>query len=140
MQIPVNFFSVLLASIASMVVGFLWYSPLLVGNIWMKEMGITSKSMEKAKKNMGLLYGLSWVGSLVMAYVLTHVTVMSMNFFQYPRLSSAVTSAFWMWFGFIAPVQMTEVIFGGKSWKLYALNTGYQFFSMLSMGLVIGWF
>ena len=137
-MIEVNYLAVLLAGIVSMVIGFLWYSPLLFAKPWMKLMGYTAESMKKMQKQMGPMYGVSFVLSLVMAFVLSHVTTMSEAYFHYPHLMSALTSAFWMWLGFVVPVQATDVIFGGKSWKLFGINTGYQLASLLGMGVVIG--
>ena len=136
--IEVNYIAVLAAAIASMGVGFLWYSPLLVGNQWLAEMGLSKKDMEKGKKNANKMYMLSTLGALVMAYVLYHVVEMSVAFYGYSRLQTGLTSAFWMWLGFVMPVQMTEVLFGGKSMKLFAINTGYQLASLLAMGIIIG--
>ena len=140
MNIEVNIVAVVLAGIASMVVGFLWYSPMLFGNMWMKMMGHTAKSMKKAQQEMGMMYALSFVASLVTAYVLFHVMVMSQAYFNYTPMMAGLMSAFWMWFGFIMPVQFTDVLFGGKRKKLFAINTGYQLVSMLAMGLVLGMF
>jgi len=104
----------------------------------MKEMNINPKKMKMSQKAMGKMYALSTIGAVIMAYVLYHVTQMSMNFYGYEANMAGLTSAFWMWFGFVMPVQMTEVLFGGKSWRLFAINTGYQLASMLAMGVVIG--
>lgn len=49
-----------------------------------------------------------------------------------------ITSAFWMWLGFIMPVQATDVLFSKKPFKLFAINTCYQLASLLGMGIVIG--
>lgn len=138
MEIVVNYVAVLLAGVASMVVGFLWYSPSLFGKQWMALMGHTEKSLEAAKKEMNKTYTISFVASLLMAYVLSHVMTMSMNFFHYDPLPTGLISGFWMWLGFVAPVQLTDVLFGSKSPKLYAINTGYQLASLLAMGAVLG--
>lgn len=138
MEITVNYIAVLFAGVASMVVGFLWYSPMLFGKQWMKLMGLTSEKLKAAQKEMGRTYGISFVLSLLTAYVLSHVMTMSENFFHYERLSTALTSAFWMWLGFVMPVQTTEVLFGGKKWSLFAINTGYQLAALLAMGVVLG--
>lgn len=138
MEIVVDYVAVLLAGVASMVVGFLWYSPSFFGKPWMALMGYTTKSLEAAKKEMGKTYGLSFIASVLMAYVLSHVMTLSMNFFRYEALSTGLISAFWMWLGFIAPVQLTDVLYGKKSLKLYAINTGYQLASLLAMGAVLG--
>lgn len=138
MEITVNYVALLLAGVASMVVGFLWYSPSLFGKQWMALNGYTEKSMEAAKKDMNKTYTISFVASLVMAYVLSHVMTMSINFFHYDALSTGLISAFWMWLGFVAPVQLTDVLFGSKNSKLYAINTGYQLASLIAMGVVLG--
>jgi hypothetical protein len=141
MDVPVNYVAVLLAGVANMVAGFLWYSPMLFGNSWMKLMGLTKGSIQKAQKEMGKLYALSFVLSLVTAFVLSHVMTMSVAYFGYPLLTTGLTSAFWMWFGFVLPVQTTGVIFGKEKgtgqWKLLAINTGYQLVAMLLMAVVL---
>jgi ABC-type multidrug transport system permease subunit len=138
MEVQVNYVAVLFAVVASMVVGFAWYSPVLFGKQWMKLMGLTKENMESAKKEMGKMYGISFVITIVTAFVLTHVMAMSENFFHYPRLQTGLISAFWMWLGFVMPVQVTDVLFGGRKWNLFAINTGYQLASLLAMGAVLG--
>lgn len=140
MNIDVNYIGVLVAAVVSMVVGFLWYSPVLFGKPWMKLMGYTADGLKKAQKEMGKLYGVSFVLSLITAYILTHVMALSINFYHYSALSTGVISAFWMWLGFVMPVQATGETFGGKKWKLFAINTGYQLAAMLVMGVVISFF
>ncbi len=138
MNVEVNYTAVLLAGVASMIIGFLWYSPMLFGKKWMTLMGLTKEKMEDAKAEMGKTYGISFVLALVTAYVLSHVMTLSENFYQYSPMQTGLISAFWMWLGFIMPVQTTEVLFGGKKWELFAINTSYQLASLLAMGVVLG--
>jgi hypothetical protein len=138
MMVDVNYVTVLIATIAAMAVGFLWYSPVLFAKPWMKEMGLTDKSMKESQKKMGGMYALSMVFAFVTAYVLYHVAAMGAYFYQMTGVMPALQGAFWSWLGFIMPVQATDVLFGGKSWKLFFINTGYQLASVMVMGLVIG--
>lgn len=137
MNIQVNYIAVLAAGIVSMVIGFLWYSPMILGKPWMKEKGISAETLKKEQKEMGKWYGVSFVVSLIMAYVLSHVMTMAMNFFHYSQLSTGLSSAFWMWLGFIMPVQLTATIFGSKNFKLFGIDTGYQLVSIMAMGVVL---
>lgn len=137
MNVEVNYIAVLLAGVASMVVGFLWYSQMLFGNQWIKLMGWNKQSMEKGKADMQMTYVVSFVLSLVTAYVLTHVMAMSSNFFNYAPLQTGLMSAFWMWLGFVMPVQVTGELYTGKNWNLFGINTGYQLVSLLVMGVVL---
>ena len=133
-QYPINLIGVLFAAIAAMAVGFAWYSPLFFGKQWMTLMKLTTKDMEKAKKDMGIMYGLSFLATLVMTYVLAY-------FIQRTGandLSQAAILGFWAWLGFVAPVQLTDVLFGSKKWNLFFLNTSYQLTSIVAAALVLG--
>ena len=138
MGITVNYLAVLIAAVASMALGFLWYSPMLLGKPWMKLKGYTEEGLKSAQKQMGPLYGVSFFVALITAYVLSHVMALSTNFYHYPAVQTGLTSGFWMWLGFVMPVQVTAAIFGDKNWKLLGLDTGYQLVSLLAMGVVLG--
>jgi hypothetical protein len=138
MGVEVNYISVLVAAVVSMALGFLWYGPLL-GKPWMKEKGLTAEKLKNEQKQMGMYYGLSFLVSLVTAYVLFHIMALSMAYFNLPKLQTGLTSAFWVWLGFMMPVQLTATIFGGKNWKLFGIDTGYQLVSVLGMGAVLGY-
>lgn len=130
----VNILGILLAGVASMVVGFVWYGPLF-GKPWSKLMGWDAKSMDKIKKemNMGKTYGASFVGSLVMAFVLAQLLGITKS----DTLVAGAMMGFWAWLGFVAPVQFTDVLFGEKNINLFYINTGYQLASLLAMGAVL---
>ena len=139
LNIEVDFMAVIVAAVASMVVGFLWYSPLVLGKPWMKLKGYNSESLKKAQQEMGKLYGLSFLAALVTAFVLFHVITISQNFYGFPKLQTGLMTAFWMWVGFILPVQLADEIFGGKKWGLFTINTGYQLAAIISMAVVIAY-
>ncbi len=138
MNVEVNYLAILVAAVASMAAGFLWYGPMLFAKPWMKLMGYTTETMKKEQSKMGKIYGVSFVLSLLTAYVLTHIMALSQNFFHYSPVMTGVTSAFWAWLGFVMPVQATDILFGGKKLQLFAINTGYQLASLLAMGVVLG--
>lgn len=129
----VNLVAVLGAAVVSMIVGYLWYSPMLFGKQWMKLMGLTDAKMEAAKKEMGKMYALSFSAALVTGYILGMVVKMAYS----TTAVGGMKVGFGVWLGFVAPVQMTEVLFGGKSWNLYYLNTGYQLVSAMLMGAIL---
>jgi Protein of unknown function (DUF1761) len=69
----VNLWAVLVAAVASMVLGFLWYSPALFARPWMLAMGYDPDDKSRIKemqKSAGKSYGISFVASLVTAFVL----------------------------------------------------------------------
>jgi hypothetical protein len=72
----VSLLPVLLAAIATMVVGFVWYSPLLFAKPWMGLMGFDPNDktkVEAMQKSAGQSYAISFVASLASAFVLAKV-------------------------------------------------------------------
>lgn len=138
MFIDINYFAVFLAAVASMGVGFFWYSPMFLGKPWMKERGMTPTSLKKAQKQMGRLYGLSFLVSLITACVLAHAIYIYQVFYISSPLTAGFLTAFWMWLGFVLPVQITATLFGNQNWKLLTIDTGYQLAAVLTMGIVLG--
>ena len=135
--VPINYLAVLVAAVASMVVGFLWYGPVF-GKVWMKEMGMSKEKMDAAmKRSMGRSYALMFVGSLVMSYVLAHATIFAGAYFKITGVSAGLMSGFWNWMGFVAPVTLGSVLWEGKSWKLWVLNNGYYLVTLLVMGTIL---
>lgn len=129
----VNLIAVATAAVVSMLIGFLWYSPMLFGKQWMKLMGLTEQDMEKSKNDMGRVYLLSFFGSLTMAYVLANL----LSFLGVTKVMLGMQVAFWAWLGFIATTMLSGVLFEGKKVELYLLNIGYHLVSLLAMASVL---
>lgn len=122
----------LASAIASFILGALWYSPLLFGNIWLKESGVTSEKMANAKqKGMKKLYGLNFISTLITAWAVTYV-VSSQTFY----LADALPLMFIIWLGFIAATSFGSVIWEGKSLKYFAINIGYFLVSITLMTVI----
>lgn len=131
----VNYIAILVAALASMVIGMLWYGPLF-RNQWMKLAGITAQSMKKMKLSPMAAMSMGFVACLVTAYVLSVFTgVLGIN-----TLATAASFAFWIWLGFVSPVQLGVFLWEGKSFKLYLLNTAYNLVTLVVMtGIIAVW-
>ena len=133
----VNLLAMFLAALSTMVVGFIWYSPMLFARPWTIAMGYDpddKAKMDEMRKGAGPLYGIALVVSLVSAFMLGKVI-----------LGITVDSAlygmklgFGVWLGFVATVQLTDTLFGKRPFKLFLINTGYQLVCYLAMGAIIG--
>jgi hypothetical protein len=133
----VNLLAMFLAALSTMVVGFIWYSPMLFARPWTIAMGYDpddKAKMDEMRKGAGPLYGIALVASLVSAFMLGKVI-----------LGITVDSAlygmkvgFGVWLGFVATVQLTDTLFGTRPFKLFLINTGYQLVCYLAMGAIIG--
>ncbi len=131
----VNFWAVLAAAVASMVIGSVWYGPLF-GKKYMHEMGMSGWSEEKKaqmKKGMMKSYVGQFIASLVMFYVLSRFTG-SMGQFS---VMGGLTVAFWVWLGFVVPMKFGDALWGGKM-SLFWIGIGGSLVTLLVAGAIIG--
>ena len=133
-QPVINYLAVLVAAVASVVLGFLWYGPLF-GKTWAQLMGFDKKKMAEAKKK-GMpkqTWILMILGTLVTSYVLAHFV----DYLDATNLAGALQAGFWLWLGFIVPVQLGMVLWEGKPWKLYILNVAYYLVNLSIMATIL---
>jgi hypothetical protein len=130
-QVDINLLAVLIAAILNMLIGWLWYSPLLFGKVWLAAIG---KSQEEIKQSStGPLYVINTIASLVTAYVLAHIV-------DYAAATTAATGAqtgFWVWLGFVAMTLLPVYLFEMRPKKLYFIYVTYQLISFIVMGVVL---
>ncbi len=133
----VNVFAILVAALATMALGFLWYSPLLFAKPWMAAMGydkLDKDALEAMRKKAGPLYGLAMIASLISALGLGHLLWGHMHD-QSAFMGFHV--GLFIWFAFVMTVQLTDTGFSGKPWRLFFINTGYQLVCYLAMGTIL---
>jgi len=132
----VNLWAVLVSALATMVIGFVWYSPLLFATPWMTLMGYDPNDKAKIaelQKSAGPSYGLALIASVLSAAVLgklisvTHIT----SALYGVKMSLAV------WLGFVTTVQLTNSLFARQRARLYLINTGYQLVCYVVMGVIL---
>jgi len=131
-----NWLAILVAAISTMILGFIWYSPLLFAKPWTREMGydLNDKAkMEEMRKSAGPAYAGSFVASLISAFTLALI----LHGLQAQSLNFGLMASFHIWLGFVATVQFTGALFAKQSMKLFAINTGYQLVCYLVMGAIL---
>jgi hypothetical protein len=124
----IQYTAIILATFAQFILGAFWYSPLLFGKWWMEVMEATQMSKEELKKlqkEMTPFYALQLFLTLFMTFSFANLIPFIPGFSTYHI-------AFWIWIGFITPVQISSVIWGNTK-KKYWIK---QLFVMLSMQLV----
>ncbi len=137
MEVDVNYLAVFLAAVSSMAVGATWYSMGVFGKTWVKLANVKMNRSMTTVDNIRM-YGLTFLASLVMAYVLAHVTYLSHDFFGGSFLASAFSTAFWLWLGFTAVRFLTHDLFEGRPMKLTLITAGNELATVLLMALIIG--
>ena len=70
---PTNFYMYFVAALIPMLVGAVYYHPKVFGNAWMKTNGFTEEQLKKG--NMALIFGVSYVLSLLLAMALSGMVI-----------------------------------------------------------------
>lgn len=132
MEININYVAVLVAAISSMVVGALWYSPLLFGKMWMKMLG---KTEEEIKKEGGASTGyiVAGISSLLASYILAHFV----DYTGATDILGGVTTAFWAWLGFVVTTHAVITSFENRKWGIYMISVFHHLVSFLVMGAIL---
>ena len=63
----VNWIAIVVAAVASFLLGGLWYSPALFGKAWQREVGLTDEQMKNS--NMVKIFGLTLILCLLAAWM-----------------------------------------------------------------------
>lgn len=131
----INYWAILVAGIASMIIGSIWYGPLF-GKKFIEAMGmdkLSPEEQEKMKKSMVKSYVLQFISSLVMFFVLAWYIFISNK----PGISGGLENAFWLWVGFVVPLALGNAVWGGKM-TVFWLNIGNMLLTLLVAGAIIG--
>jgi Protein of unknown function (DUF1761) len=130
----VNIWAVLLATVASLALGFPWYGPPLFGKQWQKEVGLSDKDIEKA--NMGKTFGLTVLASIVSASfigALLHTIADSPSVIQGLVFGGAVAT------GLIATSLLGNYLFAQKSFTLWGIDAFYWVGNAALAGAIAAW-
>jgi len=158
-----NFYAVIVATLSSLVVGFIWYNPKVFGTIWMKEIGMTEEQAQKG--NMLKIFGLTFVYSFMLAFMMSALVIHQFGALgmiggpdmietakpSYAAFLADYGTAFRTYkhgalHGFFAglfialPIIAINGLFEQKSWKYIAISAGYWTILMTVIGAIIcGW-
>ena len=127
----VNLWAVLVSGLATMVVGFVWYSPMLFARPWTILMGYDPDDKAKLaemQKSAGPSYMLSLVCSFVSAAVLGKIIAVAT--INTPLYGMKVGLAVWL--GFVTTVQLTSALFQPAAGQVVRDQYG------LSVGVLLG--
>ncbi len=127
-----NLLAVLVASIASFLLGFLWYGPLF-GKQWMKLMKFNKKDMKSMKMSPKTSMTIGFLSTCLIAYILS----MFVDLMGSDTILGGAVTGFWIWLGFIATTTLGSVLWENKSLNLYVLNNFYNLINFALMGIIL---
>lgn len=131
----INYLAVILATLSSMVVGSIWYTPRVFGNYWMKQSGVTPSGNPRDAIAPILVTVLV---SFITAWVLAGAAFIAQAFYGGSFLLNTLITAGILWAGFTAARFVTHDAFDRRPAGLTILNIAHELVTVLIMALIIG--
>lgn len=159
-----HFYVPFVAAIIPLLIGFIWYNPKVFGNAWMKASELTEEKMKGA--NMALIFGLTYLLSLFVAFALISITIHQIHLFsifaddpgakdpnsEVGKLMAGIFEKYGSNFrtfkhgafhGILASLMLAlpligiNALFERKGFKYIAINVGYWIVSFAIMGGIV---
>jgi hypothetical protein len=126
----VNYIAVVAAAVVALVIGFIWYSPRVLGGRWMAYLGTTQAQLGNPGPT-GMAVGV--VASLINAWVLA---LLSLNLGG-KSLTDGVMLGVLAWLGFMATITAAQISFEKKPWGLWILNNAHNLLVQVIMAAIV---
>ncbi len=128
-----NFWAIAAAAAASFLFGGVWYG--LLAKPWMAALG-KSEADIKAGRPMPLLFGITIVAQLIMAWVLAGILGHLGS--NQVTVRNGLISALFIWVGFVVTTLAVNHGYQGSKWSLTAIDGGHWLGVLLIQGSIIG--
>jgi hypothetical protein len=125
----IHWLAVIVAAIAGFPAGALWYGPLF-GSAWMAHTGIKKERAQQA--NRLKIYGTTLVLNLVIA------TSLAMFIGSMANWHDGLFAGYMAGLTFVATAFGISYLFEFRSFKLWAINAGFQVVVFSIMGTILG--
>jgi hypothetical protein len=121
----VNYLAVIIGVVVMLVIGYVWYMPMVLGK---RYEAATGKALGSPTP---MTIGYQVVAGLLVSYGL------ALLFGGVGLTNGAIWGAL-MWLYFVVPVSAAAVFYEGRSWMWWGITAGYWLVSMLVVGGVVG--
>lgn len=130
---PINLTAIIVCGIIAIVLDVLYYSPMLLGKIWIASL---EKSEEEIGKDINKfkVCSISFLAQIVMAYMLARI----MSYIGASTPQEGIRTAFLVWIGFVATTMTINMVYEGKSFAQFLIDSGYHFIVLLIYGIILG--
>jgi hypothetical protein len=126
----VNWIAVGLCAVSSLVLGAIWYSPVLFARQWQTAAGLSDE--QASSGNMGVIFGSAFALSLVAAAVFAMFLGKDMS------LGAATAAGFAAGLCWVAASYGINYLFERRPMRLWLINGGYHTLQFTLFGLILG--
>jgi hypothetical protein len=126
----VNWMAVALCAVSSLVLGGIWYSPMLFAKPWQRAAGLSDEQAQSG--NMAMIFGLAFLLSLIAAYVFAMFLGTEMS------LGASTAAGFSAGLCWVAASYGISYLFERRPLTLWLINGGYHTVQFMLFGLILG--
>lgn len=135
MFIAVNYVAILVATIAGMAIGAMWYGPVF-GKYWMRLTGLTPESMKAMPLTPWQAMGLGFIAMFITNWALANL----IGLLGVLDAIAALEMVALIWFGFYFTSTSGVFLWEGKSWKLWLFNAAQYLISLsVAAAIIASW-
>ncbi|UYQ77206.1 DUF1761 domain-containing protein [Glutamicibacter sp. JL.03c] len=136
MQLPeINYLAVIAATVASMIVGFVFYHPKVLGTAWMRAVGHDERTVEGGSP---WIYAVPLAGSFLTAWVLAGAAWLSFSFYGGSFFGNAMIGSIILFAGLTAARIVVHDAFDPRKFAATGYTLLNEALTILAMALVIG--
>ena len=126
----VNWIAVALCAVSSLVIGGLWYSPVLFARQWQSAAGLSEEQAQSG--NMAMILGGAFLLSLLAAVVFAMFLGPDMS------VGAATAAGFAAGLCWVAASYGINYLFERRPLRLWLINGGYHVLQFTAFGLILG--
>jgi hypothetical protein len=130
-NIYINHIAVFVCALMSLVVGAVWWSPVLFAKAWQKENGLTDEQLAGA--NMLKTFGLTFLLAWLMSYNLAFFLGAPGTTWQWGVIAGLLTGVGW-----VVAMFVVIALFERRSLKYILINCGYITVYFAVIGFILG--
>jgi hypothetical protein len=127
----INYLAVIVAAVAYMILGALWYSPVLFGNAWMRSIGKTKEQVTADFSPLNYLWAL--IASFLASYGIARIMLWTGS----QGIGDAIKIAIVAGICFVVATMGVNDIFEGRKKGLTLINVLYHILGFIIAGIII---
>src|SRR6266852_6962898 len=129
-MLKINYWAVVVAALAAFLMSSLYYSPLLLGNVWL---AVDPGSVAGTTPSIGRV-----LGEIVRTLVITFVVARLIALLRGSDWKGVVRLALWLWFGFSGMMWVGAIMWEKTPWQVAAIHSGDWLLKTILIAVIVG--
>jgi len=142
MTVTIPWLGILVAVVVAFIANFLWFGPKTFYPVWARALGKSPEEQPGGGQSMGVTFGLTILGSIVMAFTMSWLLQASAALYKTSDVSpgSGALVGLLVGIGIAAAASLGHRLFAGQGLVVWLIEVGGDILGLTLMGLVLSFF